>query len=75
MAEKVSAEANELDCPRERQAQRNQAAAIALFFAMPVQLADTRLVFGETLSWNGATYVIDTRLSVLDGSGLSQRDR
>lgn len=56
-------EVDELQSPRSRQERRNRAAALALFSVMPVRLADTRLVFGETLFWKAARYSIETRLS------------
>ncbi|SHF00970.1 hypothetical protein SAMN05444279_11412 [Ruegeria intermedia] len=62
-AEHLLSDANTLPCPRRRHAQRNRAAAIALFSVMPVRLADTRLRFGETLFWTDGSYLIDTRLS------------
>lgn len=49
--------------PLEQQAQRNRAAALAIFAVLPIRLTDTRLVFGQTLLWKNGTYVIDTRLS------------
>ncbi|WP_058280687.1 hypothetical protein [Ruegeria denitrificans] len=55
--------AEEHDCPRSRHAQRNRAAALALFSVMPVRLADTRFVFGENLFWTGTQYTIETELS------------
>lgn len=44
-------------------AQRNRAAALALFAVLPLRLADTRLVFGETLLWKDGHYTIETHLS------------
>ncbi len=55
--------AEEHNCPRSRHAQRNRAAALALFSVMPVRLADTRFVFGENLFWTGTRYKIETELS------------
>ncbi|NKX28495.1 hypothetical protein HGE68_01180 [Rhodobacteraceae bacterium R_SAG6] len=55
--------AKEHNCPRSRHAQRNRAAALALFSVMPVRLADTRFVFGENLFWTGSQYAVDTALS------------
>jgi hypothetical protein len=55
--------AEEHDCPRSRHAQRNRAAALALFSVMPVRLADTRFVFGDNLSWTGTQYTVETELS------------
>lgn len=49
--------------PRSKQERRNRAAALALFSVMPVRLADTRFVFGETLFWTGERYTIETVLS------------
>ena len=49
--------------PRDQHAQRNRATALALFSVMPVRLADTRLVFGETLLWTENGYTIETCLS------------
>ncbi|MBI6630997.1 hypothetical protein [Pontibaca salina] len=54
---------DELPCPRRQHAQRNGAAAIALFSVMPVRLADTRLTFGETIFWVDGKYTIETVLS------------
>ncbi|MBW0157621.1 hypothetical protein [Sedimentimonas flavescens] len=62
-ASTILAAAQALPCPRERHAQRNRAAAIALFSVMPVRLADTRLIFGKTLFWADKAYAIDARLS------------
>lgn len=49
--------------PLEQQAQRNRAAALAIFAVLPIRLTDTRLIFGQTLLWKNGTYVIDTKLS------------
>lgn len=49
--------------PRTRHAQRNQAAALAIFSVLPVRLADTRFIFGKTLFWNGSRYTIEMTLS------------
>ena len=59
----ILSEVDELQSPRSRQERRNRAAALALFSTMPVRLADTRFVFGETLFWNDGRYSIETRLS------------
>ena len=49
--------------PRSKQERRNRAAALALFSVMPVRLADTRFVFGETIFWTGEHYTVETVLS------------
>lgn len=52
-----------LTCPRSRQALRNTAAALAIFSVLPVRLADTRLVFGEHLTWQDGAYELHLVLS------------
>lgn len=56
-------EAQALTCPRVQQARRNTAAALALFSVLPVRLADTRLHFGEHLSWQEGHYELHITLS------------
>lgn len=56
-------EAHHLQCPKSRQAQRNCAAALALFSVLPVRLADTRLKFGENLTWADGVYELGLTLS------------
>lgn len=62
-AEDFLKEAESLTGPRSRQALRNTAAALALFSVLPVRLADTRLVFGEHLSWRQGRYELHITLS------------
>lgn len=44
--------------PKISQKLRNHAAAIALFCAFPLRVADTKLRFGESLLWTGEAYQI-----------------
>ncbi|UWQ02842.1 hypothetical protein K3X44_05845 [Aliiroseovarius crassostreae] len=62
-AQTILDEAPKILSPRSRHAHRNQAAALAIFSVLPVRLADTRLIFGETLFWNGNRYTIEMTLS------------
>lgn len=55
--------APELNCPRSRQAHRNCAAALAVFSLLPVRLADTRIKFGENLTWQEGKYELRLFLS------------
>lgn len=52
-----------LSCPKSRYARRNAAAALALFSVVPLRLADTRLVFGENITWGDDHYHLHTELS------------
>lgn len=56
-------EAQALTCPRAQQARRNTASALALFSILPIRLADTRLNFGEHLSWQEGRYELHITLS------------
>lgn len=56
-------EARLLTCPRSQQARQNTAAALALFSVLPVRLADTRINFGEHLSWQEGGYELHITLS------------
>lgn len=63
LAQSILKEAPSLKSPRSRHAQRNRAAALAMYSVLPLRLSDTRLIFGETLLWNGSKYTIETTLS------------
>lgn len=63
LADEVLAQADELPCPKSRQEQRNRAAALALYSVLPLRLADTRLRFGEHVTWNGQQYALHCLLS------------
>lgn len=62
-AREILESATAVSSPRDQRALRNRACAIALFTVLPLRLADTRLTFGETISWETDHYVLDTRLS------------
>jgi len=57
------AETQALTCLRAQQARRNTAAALALFSVLPIRLADTRLNFGEHLSWREGRYELHLTMS------------
>ena len=52
--------------PRAFAARLNEAAALALFSILPLRLADTRLDFGQDLSWDGERYHIHVLTSKCD---------
>lgn len=62
-ADELLKEAKVLVCPRARQVRRNTAAALALFSVLPIRLADTRLNFGENLTWCDGRYEMHVTLS------------
>lgn len=62
-AVRLLSEASGLACPKSRHAQRNTAAALALFSNLPLRLADTRLVFGKNLLWREGRYHLHTGIS------------
>ncbi|MBE1297153.1 MAG: hypothetical protein GJ678_13120 [Rhodobacteraceae bacterium] len=62
-ADELLREVPDLKCPRSQQAQRNCAAALALFSVLPVRLADTRIRFGENLVWRNGAYELRLKLS------------
>lgn len=62
-ASQLLKQASDLECPKSRHAQRNTAAALALFANLPLRLADTRLVFGKNVFWRGGQYHLQTGIS------------
>ncbi|MFY2826589.1 hypothetical protein [Ruegeria sp. MALMAid1280] len=62
-ASKLLSEASVLTCPKSRHAQRNTAAALALFSNLPLRLADTRLVFGKNVLWQEGRYHLQAEIS------------
>ena len=59
-------EARTEEDPRAFAARLNEAAATALFSILPLRLADTRLDFGQDLSWDGERYHIHVLTSKCD---------